>query len=101
MFSFRNHGSNFVDEDLERDHDREANPSRDQGGERGASISTRDLKTTRLAPLPRFSHTAFPIFYIRFAWLACYMFSATSNAIVLDNIAIQFTEPLNVVGVAF
>ena len=93
MFSFRNHGSNFVDEDLERDHDREANPS-DQGGERGASISTQDLKTTRLAPLPRFSHTAFPIFYIRFAWLACYMFSATSNAIVLDNIA-------NVVAVAF
>ena len=39
---------------------------------------------------PLFSRTTFPIFHIRFAWLACNMFSATSNAMLLITLR-EFT----------
>lgn len=52
MFCFKCRGSGGS-RDPERD--RKANPS-DQGGARGESISTRDLWTTRLTPLPAQSY---------------------------------------------
>lgn len=108
MFCFRSHGSNVVDPEDHRI--RSVTVKQIQVIREGQEGKAFQPVTSGLHVWPPYllSHTAFPISYIRFAWLACNMFSATSNVMLLITLRSNLqekltlvTEPLKVVAMAF